>query len=106
MFTDVKIDGIHNSSSAIKCIIKALLPADIPHVMEIFYNTSHLWSSVCYKLYYARNTITMAFTSHINGFSEEGLCSLYIAWNKIQSAAIFNATFFYYLGSICWSGYR
>lgn len=88
---------------AIKSRIKPLLPTDIPHIMEIFYNASHLWTSIHYKLYYARNIIMTGGINYLilNRFPEGRIDLLYVASNKIQSAAMFNATFFYYLASIC-----
>lgn len=76
--------------------------------MEIFYNASHLWTSIHYKLYYARNIIMTGGINYLilNRFPEGRIDLRYVAWNKIQSAAMFNATFFYYLASICWNGYR
>lgn len=64
--------------------------------MEIFYNASHLWTSNHYKLYYARNIIMTAGINYFiwNRFPEGRIDLLYVAWNKIQSAAMFNATFF------------
>lgn len=55
ILTDLNIAGNNNRLRAIKSKIKPLLPSDIPHIMEIFYNAPHLWSSIHYKLYYARN---------------------------------------------------
>lgn len=50
------------------------------------------------KLYYARNIIISDGINYpiLNRFSgtEGKIDLLYVAWNKIQSATIFNATFF------------
>lgn len=63
--------------------------------MEIFYNASHLWTSIRYKLYYARNIMTGGINYFIlNRFPEGSIDLLYVAWNKIQSAAMFNTTVF------------
>lgn len=64
--------------------------------MEIFYNASHLWTSTHYKLYYARNIIMTGGINYLilNRFPEGRIDWLYVARNKIQSAAMFNATFF------------
>lgn len=64
--------------------------------MEIFYKASHLWTSTHYKLYYARNIIMTTGINYLilNRFPEGRIDLLYVAWNKIQSAAMFNATFF------------
>lgn len=64
--------------------------------MEIFYNASHLWTAIHYKLYYARNIIMTGGINYLilNRFPGGRIDLLYVAWNKIQSAAMFNATFF------------
>lgn len=98
ILTDSKIARNNNRLRAIKSGIKPLLPGDIPHIMEIFYNASHLWTSSHHKLYYARNIIITGGINYLilNRFpgTEGRIDLLYVAWNKIQSATIFNATFF------------
>lgn len=42
ILTNLNIAGNNNRLRAIKSRIKSLLPTDIPHIMEIFYNASHL----------------------------------------------------------------
>lgn len=83
ILTDLNIAGNNNRLRAIKSKIKPLLPSDIPHIMEIFYNASHLWSSIHYKLYYARNIM---MTCGVNcpaliGFQGGRSDLLYVAWN-------------------------